>query len=166
MLQTFIQSNSAALDLNILKVCVSLFPDQVASLHQPGSGPGPERGRAGLHISQLGVIRTKAGASYFQDGLLHFLQRWTTERGDVRRPLAQWQTQRQVGHTLSVCVLIEHFQYWYWFILWLELMMFFRGVLKWPDGRIYTGEFKNGLEDGWELKRQNHSSFTSQEYLR
>lgn len=24
-----------------------------------------------------------------------------------------------------------------------------RGVLKWPDGRIYTGEFKNGLEDGY-----------------
>ncbi|XP_034533940.1 alsin isoform X2 [Notolabrus celidotus] len=24
-----------------------------------------------------------------------------------------------------------------------------RGVLKWPDGRIYTGSFKNGLEDGF-----------------
>ncbi|KAM9836166.1 alsin [Aulostomus maculatus] len=24
-----------------------------------------------------------------------------------------------------------------------------RGVLKWPDGRIYTGMFKNGLEDGF-----------------
>ncbi|XP_008323300.1 alsin isoform X3 [Cynoglossus semilaevis] len=24
-----------------------------------------------------------------------------------------------------------------------------RGVLKWPDGRIYTGEFKNGHEDGF-----------------
>lgn len=24
-----------------------------------------------------------------------------------------------------------------------------RGVLKWPDGRIYTGSFKNGLEDGY-----------------
>ncbi|XP_040888360.1 alsin isoform X2 [Toxotes jaculatrix] len=24
-----------------------------------------------------------------------------------------------------------------------------RGVLKWPDGRMYTGEFKNGLEDGF-----------------
>ncbi|XP_032362367.1 alsin isoform X2 [Etheostoma spectabile] len=24
-----------------------------------------------------------------------------------------------------------------------------RGVLKWPDGRIYTGTFKNGLEDGF-----------------
>uniref|UniRef100_A0A669D112 Alsin Rho guanine nucleotide exchange factor ALS2 n=1 Tax=Oreochromis niloticus TaxID=8128 RepID=A0A669D112_ORENI len=24
-----------------------------------------------------------------------------------------------------------------------------RGVLKWPDGRIYTGAFKNGLEDGF-----------------
>ncbi|KAI4831598.1 hypothetical protein KUCAC02_001134 [Chaenocephalus aceratus] len=27
--------------------------------------------------------------------------------------------------------------------------MFFSGVLKWPDGRIYTGTFKNGLEDGF-----------------
>ncbi|XP_037617894.1 alsin isoform X2 [Sebastes umbrosus] len=24
-----------------------------------------------------------------------------------------------------------------------------RGVLKWPDGRIYTGAFRNGLEDGF-----------------
>ncbi|XP_059416787.1 alsin-like isoform X1 [Carassius carassius] len=24
-----------------------------------------------------------------------------------------------------------------------------RGVVKWPDGRIYTGTFKNGLEDGF-----------------
>nr|XP_046238601.1 alsin isoform X2 [Scatophagus argus] len=24
-----------------------------------------------------------------------------------------------------------------------------RGLLKWPDGRIYTGTFKNGLEDGF-----------------
>lgn len=24
----------------------------------------------------------------------------------------------------------------------------YRGVLKWPDGRMYTGTFKNGLEDG------------------
>ncbi|XP_066518797.1 alsin isoform X2 [Hoplias malabaricus] len=24
-----------------------------------------------------------------------------------------------------------------------------RGVLKWPDGRMYTGAFKNGLEDGY-----------------
>uniref|UniRef100_A0A8C1K8R7 Alsin Rho guanine nucleotide exchange factor ALS2 b n=1 Tax=Cyprinus carpio TaxID=7962 RepID=A0A8C1K8R7_CYPCA len=24
-----------------------------------------------------------------------------------------------------------------------------RGVVKWPDGRIYTGTFKNGLEDGY-----------------
>lgn len=23
-----------------------------------------------------------------------------------------------------------------------------RGVLKWPDGRLYSGTFKNGLEDG------------------
>ncbi|XP_066431521.1 alsin isoform X1 [Eleutherodactylus coqui] len=24
-----------------------------------------------------------------------------------------------------------------------------RGVLSWPDGRLYTGEFRNGLEDGY-----------------
>ncbi|CAJ0968670.1 unnamed protein product [Ranitomeya imitator] len=24
-----------------------------------------------------------------------------------------------------------------------------RGVLSWPDGRIYTGDFRNGLEDGY-----------------
>lgn len=28
------------------------------------------------------------------------------------------------------------------------LIVIFRGVLKWPDGRVYTGEFRNGLEDG------------------
>ncbi|XP_041822109.1 alsin isoform X2 [Chelmon rostratus] len=33
-----------------------------------------------------------------------------------------------------------------------------RGVLKWPDGRIYTGTFKNGLEDGFgELVAPNKS---------
>ncbi|KAM9328216.1 alsin [Pholidichthys leucotaenia] len=39
-----------------------------------------------------------------------------------------------------------------------------RGVLKWPDGRIYTGMFKNGLEDGFgdfispnkTLNKNNH----------
>ncbi|XP_026157539.1 alsin isoform X2 [Mastacembelus armatus] len=32
---------------------------------------------------------------------------------------------------------------------WLTGKPHGRGVLKWPDGRIYTGEFKNGLEDGF-----------------
>ncbi|XP_053719286.1 alsin isoform X1 [Synchiropus splendidus] len=32
---------------------------------------------------------------------------------------------------------------------WLNGKPHGRGVLKWPDGRIYTGEFKNGLEDGY-----------------
>lgn len=26
--------------------------------------------------------------------------------------------------------------------------LFSRGMLRWPDGRTYTGTFKNGLEDG------------------
>ncbi|XP_041637489.1 alsin isoform X2 [Cheilinus undulatus] len=32
---------------------------------------------------------------------------------------------------------------------WLAGKPHGRGVLKWPDGRIYTGSFKNGLEDGY-----------------
>ncbi|KAK2857090.1 hypothetical protein Q5P01_005825 [Channa striata] len=32
---------------------------------------------------------------------------------------------------------------------WLAGKPHGRGLLKWPDGRIYTGEFKNGLEDGF-----------------
>lgn len=28
------------------------------------------------------------------------------------------------------------------------LLLCYRGALKWPDGRLYTGTFKNGLEDG------------------
>ncbi|KAM6958516.1 alsin isoform 1-T1 [Tautogolabrus adspersus] len=32
---------------------------------------------------------------------------------------------------------------------WLTGKPHGRGVLKWPDGRIYTGSFKNGLEDGF-----------------
>ncbi|XP_041835211.1 alsin isoform X2 [Melanotaenia boesemani] len=32
---------------------------------------------------------------------------------------------------------------------WLAGKPHGRGVLKWPDGRIYTGTFKNGLEDGF-----------------
>ncbi|KAM4537906.1 alsin isoform 1-T1 [Fundulus diaphanus] len=32
---------------------------------------------------------------------------------------------------------------------WLAGKPHGRGILKWPDGRIYTGSFKNGLEDGF-----------------
>ncbi|KAM6894095.1 alsin [Xenentodon cancila] len=32
---------------------------------------------------------------------------------------------------------------------WLAGKPHGRGVLKWPDGRVYTGTFKNGLEDGF-----------------
>ncbi|KAM4711014.1 alsin isoform 2-T2 [Anableps anableps] len=32
---------------------------------------------------------------------------------------------------------------------WLSGKPHGRGILKWPDGRIYTGSFKNGLEDGF-----------------
>lgn len=28
------------------------------------------------------------------------------------------------------------------------LFMYFRGVLKWLDGKMYFGMFRNGLEDG------------------
>ncbi|CAI9597432.1 unnamed protein product [Staurois parvus] len=32
---------------------------------------------------------------------------------------------------------------------WLTGKPHGRGVLKWPDGRVYDGEFRNGLEDGF-----------------
>ncbi|XP_063067833.1 alsin isoform X2 [Engraulis encrasicolus] len=32
---------------------------------------------------------------------------------------------------------------------WLAGKPHGRGVVKWPDGRVYTGTFKNGLEDGF-----------------
>ncbi|KAM5151552.1 alsin [Mantella aurantiaca] len=32
---------------------------------------------------------------------------------------------------------------------WLAGKPHGRGVLKWPDGRVYDGEFRNGLEDGY-----------------
>ncbi|XP_077304712.1 alsin isoform X2 [Lithobates pipiens] len=32
---------------------------------------------------------------------------------------------------------------------WLAGKPHGRGVLKWPDGRVYDGEFRNGLEDGF-----------------
>ncbi|XP_067358125.1 alsin isoform X2 [Channa argus] len=39
---------------------------------------------------------------------------------------------------------------------WLAGKPHGRGLLKWPDGRIYTGEFKNGLEDGFgEIEAPN-----------
>ncbi|XP_060724838.1 alsin isoform X2 [Tachysurus vachellii] len=41
-----------------------------------------------------------------------------------------------------------------------------RGVLKWPDGRMYTGEFKNGLEDGFgEFIVPNKNLNKSDHYL-
>lgn len=32
--------------------------------------------------------------------------------------------------------------------LLIGIVALFRGMIKWPDGRIYTGSFKNGQEDG------------------
>ncbi|KAM9710020.1 alsin-like isoform 2-T2 [Menidia menidia] len=32
---------------------------------------------------------------------------------------------------------------------WLAGRIHGRGTMKWPDGRMYTGNFKNGLEDGY-----------------
>ncbi|GLD59059.1 alsin-like isoform X3 [Lates japonicus] len=32
---------------------------------------------------------------------------------------------------------------------WLAGRVHGRGTMKWPDGRMYTGNFKNGLEDGY-----------------
>ncbi|XP_031708041.1 alsin isoform X3 [Anarrhichthys ocellatus] len=41
-----------------------------------------------------------------------------------------------------------------------------RGVLKWPDGRIYTGAFKNGLEDGFgEFLAPNKTLNKNDQYL-
>ncbi|XP_038138040.1 alsin isoform X2 [Cyprinodon tularosa] len=47
---------------------------------------------------------------------------------------------------------------------WLAGKPHGRGILKWPDGRIYTGSFKNGLEDGfgefiWPNKALNKDDF-------
>ncbi|XP_075898354.1 alsin isoform X5 [Nelusetta ayraudi] len=40
-----------------------------------------------------------------------------------------------------------------------------RGVLKWPDGRLYTGTFKNGLEDGvGELMAPSKTSSNQSDY--
>uniref|UniRef100_A0A8C2X7U5 Alsin Rho guanine nucleotide exchange factor ALS2 n=1 Tax=Cyclopterus lumpus TaxID=8103 RepID=A0A8C2X7U5_CYCLU len=40
------------------------------------------------------------------------------------------------------------------------------GVLKWPDGRIYTGAFKNGLEDGFgEFVAPNKTLHKNDQYL-
>ncbi|KAM3585310.1 uncharacterized protein V6R79_013967 [Siganus canaliculatus] len=40
-----------------------------------------------------------------------------------------------------------------------------RGVLKWPDGRIYTGTFKNGMEDGFgELVSTNKTLSKNDHY--
>ncbi|KAM8904610.1 alsin isoform 2-T2 [Spinachia spinachia] len=41
-----------------------------------------------------------------------------------------------------------------------------RGVLKWPDGRMYTGGFKNGLEDGFgEFVASNKTLNKNDQYL-
>lgn len=32
---------------------------------------------------------------------------------------------------------------------WVTGKLHGRGILKWPDGRIFSGEFRNGLEDGY-----------------
>lgn len=126
----------------------------MASLLQPGGGPGHEWGGA---VRLRG--RAEGGASHLPDRLLHLLQGQPSEGGHLRGPLAGRQARWEVGlageggnqelvllvplpysHnelrgcrkalTCCVCVLVS------------------RGVVKWLDGRIYTGTFKNGLEDG------------------
>lgn len=64
----------------------------------------------------------------------------TKDAGSPGSPTAGW-----TFHSLSA----DHSNI-KWFVIKF-VIMFFRGVLKWPDGRIYTGAFKNGLEDGWVL---------------
>lgn len=77
----------------------------------------------------------------------------STRMGDWKRrytTAAGWPESPTGGRAnkLSVC---KCFKYWYWLkVIGIDWLCF-RGVLKWPDGRIYTGTFKNGLEDGWVL---------------
>ncbi|KAM9828663.1 alsin isoform 1-T1 [Syngnathus typhle] len=48
---------------------------------------------------------------------------------------------------------------------WLAGKPHGRGVIKWPDGRIYTGSFKNGQEDGFgECVAPNKSLDTNDRY--
>uniref|UniRef100_A0A3P9C260 Alsin Rho guanine nucleotide exchange factor ALS2 n=1 Tax=Maylandia zebra TaxID=106582 RepID=A0A3P9C260_9CICH len=46
---------------------------------------------------------------------------------------------------------------------WLAGRVHGRGTMKWPDGRLYKGNFKNGLEDGsGKLARNSSSVFIGQ----
>lgn len=58
--------------ISFLNVCMRWLLGQVASLHQPGGGSGPEWGGAGHSIRQLRV-GAKAGAPHLQNSLVHFL---------------------------------------------------------------------------------------------
>ncbi|CAL8292457.1 unnamed protein product [Arctogadus glacialis] len=49
---------------------------------------------------------------------------------------------------------------------WLAGRPHGRGVLKWPDGRIYTGSFKMGLEDGYgEFVSPTKTAGVQEQYL-
>lgn len=58
--------------ISFLNVCMRWLLGQVASLHQPGGGSGPEWGGAGHSIRQLRV-GAEVGAPHLQNSLVHFL---------------------------------------------------------------------------------------------
>lgn len=47
---------------------------------------------------------------------------------------------------------------------WLSGKPHGRGVLKWPDGRVYSGMFRNGLEDGYGEYRIPNKSLNKEDH--
>nr|XP_051705243.1 alsin isoform X3 [Oryctolagus cuniculus] len=47
---------------------------------------------------------------------------------------------------------------------WLSGKPHGRGVLKWPDGRMYSGMFRNGLEDGYGEYRIPHKALNKEDH--
>lgn len=64
--------------------------------------------------------------------------------GCLESPTAGWMFTLLDLHLDNFTYMLRNWKVFFLFCF----VCFPRGVLKWSDGRIYTGAFKNGLEDG------------------
>lgn len=120
---------------------VVLISGKVVARYKSGSGAGSEWGGV-IYSPSYFWDGIKSRPSHFPNRLLYLLQGQQVEGRDIWGPLGGRETPWEVGVSVRGGATVFEKN---------KLTGCFyccRGVLKWPDGRMYTGMFKNGLEDG------------------
>lgn len=100
---------------------------------------------------------SEAGTTHFTQCQIYFLQGSSPKGCNLWWTLAfreaSWQVRMftfgfMPGVRMVVLVLQKYWLSETLIDMYYSLLMHSRGVLKWPDGKIYSGMFRNGLEDG------------------